>query len=60
MVSGSNPFRFLKEMATDRVRDDIKDELRRLGVNQKLISLNLMVGFMKNRLACDENSARGF
>jgi hypothetical protein len=54
LFSGSNPFRFMKEMATDRVRDDIKDELRRLGVKKKLISLNLMVGFLKNRLACDE------
>ena len=51
LFSGSNPFRFLQEIATDRVRDDIKDELRRLGVEKKLISLKLMVGFMKNRLA---------
>jgi hypothetical protein len=55
LFSGSNPFRFLHEMATDRVRDDIKDELRRLGVEKKLISLNLMMGFMKNRLADDKN-----
>jgi hypothetical protein len=55
LFSGSHPFRFLHEMATDRVRDDIKDELRRLGVEKKLISLNLMVGFMKNRLAGDES-----
>jgi hypothetical protein len=37
------------------VRDDIKDELRRLGVEKKLISLNLMMGFMKKRLADDKN-----
>ena len=55
LVSGTNPFRFLKEIATDRVRDDIKDELRQMGVKKKLISLSLMIGFMKNRLACDEN-----
>jgi hypothetical protein len=60
LFSGSNPFRFLKEMATDRVRDDIKNELRRLGVDKKLISLNLMVGFMKNRLACDETLPADF
>jgi len=58
--SGSNPFRFLQEMATDRVRDDIKDELRRLGVKKRLISLNLMVNFMKNRLAVDENLPADF
>jgi hypothetical protein len=59
LFSGSNPFRFLHEMATDRVRDDIKDELRRLGVEKKLISLNLMVGFLKNRLAGDANLPAG-
>ena len=55
LVSGSNPFRFLKEIATDRVRDDIKDELRQMGVQKKLISLSLMIDFMKNRLTCDES-----
>jgi hypothetical protein len=60
LFSGSNPFRFLHEMATDRVRDDIKDELRRLGVEKKLISLNLMVGFLKNRLAADGNLPADF
>ncbi len=55
LFSGFNPFHFLHKMATDRVRDDIKDELRRLGVEKKLISLNLMVSFLKNRLAGDEN-----
>lgn len=55
LFSGSNPFHFLHKITTDRVRDDIKDELRRLGVEKKLISLNLMRGFLKNRLAADEN-----
>ena len=60
LFSGSNPFRFLQEMATDRVRDDIKDELRRLGVEKKLISLNLMVSFLKRRLAADGNLPADF
>ena len=34
LFSGRNPFGFLKEMATDRVRDDIRDELRRLGAKR--------------------------
>jgi len=55
LFSGTNPLRFLSDIANDRVRDDIKNELRRLGVEKKLITLGLMVGFMKNRLACDEN-----
>jgi hypothetical protein len=53
LVSGSNPFRFLKEIAEDRVQDDIKAELRQMGVEKKLVSLPLMIGFMRNRLACD-------
>ena len=53
LVSGVNPFHFLSDIANDRVRDDIKDALRQLGVKKKLISLNLMVGFLKNRLAVD-------
>jgi hypothetical protein len=55
LFSGGNPFHFLKEIANDRVQDDIKDTLRQMGVEKKLISLKLMVGFMKNRLASDEH-----
>ena len=39
LVSGVNPFHFLSDIANDRVRDDIKDALRQLGVEKKLISL---------------------
>ncbi|HZK14119.1 MAG TPA: hypothetical protein VFC55_06350 [Desulfobaccales bacterium] len=60
LVSGSNPFHFLSDIANDRVRDDIKDALRQLGVEKKLISLALMVGFMKSRLAADKNLPADF
>ena len=60
LVSGVNPFHFLSDIANDRVRDDIKDALRQLGVEKKLISLPLMVGFMKNRLAADGNLPADF
>jgi hypothetical protein len=60
LFSGANPFHFLSNIATDRVRDDIKDTLRQMGVEKKLISLQLMVGFMKNRLACDANLPADF
>lgn len=60
LVSGMNPFHFLSNIANDRVRDDIKDALRQLGVEKKLISLSLMVGFMKNRLAADANLPADF
>ena len=60
LFSGANPFHFLSEIANDRVRDDIKDDLRRLGVEKKLISLKLMIGFMKSRLASDQNLPADF
>jgi hypothetical protein len=60
LVSGINPFHFLSNIANDRVRDDIKDALRQLGVEKKLISLSLMVGFMKSRLAADKHLPADF
>jgi Ca2+/Na+ antiporter len=60
LVSGVNPFHFLSDIANDRVRDDIKDALRQLGVEKKLISLSLMVGFMKSRLDADANLPADF
>ncbi len=60
LFSGANPFVFLRDLATDRVREDIKDKLRQLGVEKRLVSLKLMIGFMKSRLACDENLPADF
>jgi hypothetical protein len=60
LFSGINPVHFLREIATDRVRDDIKDTLRRSGVDKKLISLSLMIEFMKNRLASDQSLPADF
>ncbi len=53
LFSGANPFRFLHELATDRVRDDVKDTLRHYGVEQKMITLPMMAGFLKSQIACD-------
>jgi hypothetical protein len=60
LFSGRNPWYFLKEISNDRVQDDIKDTLRQMGVEKKLISLKLMVGFMKTRLASDEHLPQDF
>ena len=55
LFSGRNPFTFLHDIATERVREDIKDQLRHYGLEQKLISFPMMMAYLKSQLACDEN-----
>jgi hypothetical protein len=54
LFSGTNPFHYLHDLAIDRVRDDIKDTLRQYGVEQKLITLPMMAGYLKSQIACDQ------
>jgi Ca2+/Na+ antiporter len=60
LFSGANPAQFLHTIATERVRNDIKGELRHYGVQQKLISLPMMAGYLKRQAACDENLPADF
>jgi Ca2+/Na+ antiporter len=60
LFSGINPLHFLSNIASDRVQDDIRDALRQMGVEKQLVSLKLMVGFMKSRLVGDENLPADF
>ena len=53
LFSGANPLHILHDLATDRVRDDTKDTLRHYGVEQKMITLPMMAGYLKSRIACD-------
>ncbi|MCL4501095.1 MAG: hypothetical protein M1438_04480 [Deltaproteobacteria bacterium] len=55
LFSGVNPVHFLHDLATDRVRDDIKITLRQYGVEQKMITIPVMAGYLKSQIACDEN-----
>jgi hypothetical protein len=55
LFTGVNPFAFLHDIATDRVREDLKEQFRLYGTERKLVSLKLLVGFMKSRLECDEH-----
>jgi hypothetical protein len=55
LFSGRNPFTFLHSMASERVRDDIKNQLRKLGLEQRLISFQMMMAYLKSQLACDRN-----
>lgn len=54
LFSGTNPLHFLHNLATDRVRDDIKDTLRRYGVEQKMITVPMMAAYLKSQIACDQ------
>ncbi len=60
LFSGANPFHFLHDLATDRVRDDIKDTLRRYGVEKKMITLAMMAGYLKSQIACDPTMPADF
>lgn len=60
LFSGANPLHFLHDLATDRVRDDIKDTLRRYGVEKKMITLEMMAGYLKSQIACDATMPADF
>ena len=60
LFSGTNPFGFLHDISTERVREDIKDQLRHYGLQQKLISFPMMMAYLKNQLACDEHLPQDF
>ena len=60
LFSGINPFTFLHDISTERVREDIQDILRQYGLEQKLISFQMMTAYLKNQLACDENLPSDF
>jgi hypothetical protein len=55
LFSGNNPFHYLHDLATDRVRDDIKDSLRRYGVEQRMVTIPVMMAYLKHQIACDTN-----
>ncbi|MGC2691393.1 MAG: hypothetical protein WA228_01760, partial [Desulfobaccales bacterium] len=60
LFSGANPFHFLGQIATDRVRDDIRDTLRRYGVEQKMLSLASLVAYLKQQIGCDQTMPADF
>jgi hypothetical protein len=60
LVSGANPWHFLHNLATDRVRDDIKETLRQYGVEQKMITIPVMAGYLKSQIARDANMPGDF
>ena len=59
-LSGTNPFTFLHDVSIDRVREDIQDKLREYGLEQKLISFQMLTAYLNNQLMCDENLPADF
>jgi hypothetical protein len=55
LFSGANPFQFLHTIATDRVRNEIKDQLHHYGIDKSMVSLETMMAYLKSQLACDAN-----
>ncbi len=60
LFSGANPVSFLHEMARDRVRDDIRDSLRRFGLERRMLSLSSLVAYLKSRIGCDKTMPADF
>jgi hypothetical protein len=60
LFSGSNPFRFLHDLSTERVRDDIKDSLRKYGKEQKLITMAVLTAYLKNQISANATMPADF
>ena len=50
IMSGESPLRFLHEVTTSRIRDDVQACLRQRGLTQQFISLKGMIAFLEGRL----------
>ncbi len=51
IFSGTSPFIFLGEIAGERIRQDLKDNMAKHGLSRGFISLPALVGFLQARLA---------
>jgi hypothetical protein len=54
LMSGESPARFLHEIASGRIRDDVQDSLRQRGLTHHFISLKGMIAYLEGRLAAEE------
>jgi len=60
LFSGVSPFRFLGEVASSRIRDDVQDALKRCGDGRQFVSLGGILGFLEERLEQDETLPQEF
>jgi hypothetical protein len=51
IMSGESPMRFLHEVTTSRIRDDVQACLRQRGLTHQFISLKGMITYVEGRLA---------
>lgn len=54
IMSGESPTRFLHEVTTSRIRDDVQSCLRQHGLTQQFISMKGMIAYLEGRLAQEE------
>jgi len=54
IMSGESPPRFLHEVTTSRIRDDVQACLRQRGLTRQFISMKGMIAFLESRLAQEE------
>jgi len=55
IMSGESPTRFLHEVTTGRIRDDIQTCLRSHGLTRQFISLKGMIAYLESRLDQEES-----
>jgi len=54
IMSGESPTRFLHEVTTSRIRDDVQSCLRQRGLTQQFISMKGMISYLEGRLAQED------
>ena len=54
IMSGESPTRYLHEITTSRIRDDVQSCLRQHGLTQQFISMKGMIAYLEGRLAQEE------
>ncbi len=60
LYSGTAPWAYLRDMATDRVRTDIRESLKRYGMERRLTNLQTMVAYLRNLVDCDRELPQDF
>jgi hypothetical protein len=60
IMSGRSPTRFLHEITSNRIRDDVQARLREHGLTRQFISLKGLISYVEDRLAREETFPQEF